>query len=107
MHIEEYRSGRNMGAADADQIQPLSLERYKEEIKSLQMELESLKSKNSKAHDFLETTNFEKESVQMQERVVVVDEDKSVIPPVNVESRVVEKEEDQSLAAPSFHDNTV
>ncbi|KAM1166267.1 hypothetical protein PS1_025890 [Malus domestica] len=107
MHIEGYRSGTNMGAADADQIQPLSLERYKEEIKSLQMELESLKSKNTKAHDFSETTNFEKESVQMEEKVVVVDEDKSVIPPVDVESKVVEKEEDQSLAAQSFHDNTV
>ncbi|KAM2855194.1 hypothetical protein FF1_025540 [Malus domestica] len=107
MHIEAYRSGTNMGAADADQIQPLSLERYKEEIKSLQMELESLKSKNTKAHDFSETTNFEKESVQMEEKVVVVDEDKSVIPPVDVESKVVEKEEDQSLAAQSFHDNTV
>ncbi|KAM1189664.1 hypothetical protein ACFX2J_025312 [Malus domestica] len=107
MHIEGYRSGTYMGAADADQIQPLSLERYKEEIKSLQMELESLKSKNIKAHDFSETTNFEKESVQMEEKVVVVDEDKSVIPPVDVESKVVEKEEDQSLAAQSFHDNTV
>ncbi|XP_068302700.1 uncharacterized protein [Pyrus communis] len=107
MHIEGYCSGRNIGAADADQIQPLSLERYKEEIKSLQMELESLKSKNTKAHDFSETTNFEKEYVQMEEKVVVVDEDKSVIPPVDVESKVVEKEEDQSLAAQSFHDNTV
>ncbi|KAM1061000.1 hypothetical protein PS2_025301 [Malus domestica] len=107
MHIEGYRSGTNMGAADADQIQPFYLERYKEEIKSLQMELESLKSKNTKAHDFSETTNFEKESVQMEEKVVVVDEDKSVIPPVDVESKVVEKEEDQSLAAQSFHDNTV
>ncbi|TQE10509.1 hypothetical protein C1H46_003847 [Malus baccata] len=107
MHIEGYRSGTYMGAANADQIQPLSLERYKEEIKSLQMELESLKSKNTKAHDFSETTNFEKESVQMEEKVVVVDEDKSVIPPVDVESKVVEKEEDQSLAAQSFHDNTV
>ncbi|KAM1718098.1 hypothetical protein ACFX11_025853 [Malus domestica] len=52
-------------------------------------------------------TNFEKGSVQMEEKVVVVDEDKSVIPPVDVESKVVEKEEDQSLAAQSFHDNTV
>ncbi|KAM1616660.1 hypothetical protein ACFX13_026126 [Malus domestica] len=78
----------------------------KEEIISLQMELESLKSKTTKAHDFSETTNFEKESVQMEEKVIAVDEDKSVIPPVDVESRVVEKE-DQSLAAQSFHDNTV
>ncbi|TQD96085.1 hypothetical protein C1H46_018321 [Malus baccata] len=43
----------------------------------------------------------------MEEKVIAVDEDKSVIPPVDVESRVVEKEEDQSLAAQSFHDNTV
>ncbi|KAM2197722.1 hypothetical protein ACFX1Q_001089 [Malus domestica] len=49
MHIEGYRSRRNMGAADADQIQPLSLGSYKEEIKSLQMELESLKSKKHKS----------------------------------------------------------
>ncbi|KAM0960526.1 hypothetical protein TB2_025100 [Malus domestica] len=42
----------------------------------------------------------------MEEKVIAVDEDKSVIPPVDVESRVVEKE-DQSLAAQSFHDNTV
>ncbi|KAM1078392.1 hypothetical protein ACFX19_026068 [Malus domestica] len=31
----------------------------KEEIISLQMELESIKSKTTKAHDFSETTNFE------------------------------------------------
>ncbi|KAM0957349.1 hypothetical protein ACFX2A_026013 [Malus domestica] len=43
----------------------------------------------------------------MEEKVIAVDEDKSVIPPVDVESRVVEKEENQSLAAQSFHDNTV
>ncbi|CAN6572825.1 unnamed protein product [Malus baccata var. baccata] len=107
MHIEGYRSRRNMVAADADQIQPLSLEKYKEEIKSLQMELESLKSKNAKANDYSDSTNFGKEPVQMEEKVVVVDEDKSVIPAIDVESRVVEKEEDQSLAAQTFHDNTV
>ncbi|KAM2061986.1 hypothetical protein ACFX1T_046982 [Malus domestica] len=107
MHIEGYRSGRNMVAADADQIQPLSLEKYKEEIKSLQMELESLKSKNAKANDYSDSTNFGKEPVQMEEKVVVVDEDKSIIPAIDVESRVVEKEEDQSLAAQTFHDNTV
>ncbi|PQQ12717.1 lisH domain and HEAT repeat-containing protein isoform X2 [Prunus yedoensis var. nudiflora] len=61
MHIEGYRSGRNMVAADADHVQSLSLERYREEVKSLQMELESLKSKHAKAPDFSDSTNSEKD----------------------------------------------
>lgn len=108
MHIEGYRSGRNTVAADADHVQSLSLERYKEEVKSLQMELESLKSKHAKAPDFSDSTNSEKESVQMEEKVVVMDEDKSLIShPVDVVSRVVEKEDDQSLPAQTFDDNIV
>lgn len=108
MHIEGYRSGRNTVAADADHVQSLSLERYKEEVKSLQMELESLKSKHAKAPDFSDSTNSEKESVQMEEKAVVMDEDKSLIlHPVDVVSRVVEKEDDQSLPAQTFDDNIV
>lgn len=100
MHIEGSRSGRNMVAVDVDHEQSLSLERYKEEVKSLQMELENLKSKMATAPDFVDSTQSGKESMQIEEKVVVMDEEKSIIEhPVDAVTRVMEKETDQSLAA--------
>lgn len=100
MHIEGSRSGRNMVAVDVDHVQSLSLERYKEEVKSLQIELENLKSKIATAPDFVDSTQSGKESMQIEEKVVVMDEEKSIIQhPVDAVTRVKEKETDQSLAA--------
>ena len=79
MHIEGYRSGRSWAVSDVDDVQSQSLERYKEEIKSLQMEIRSLKAKNTMASDALDSTNCEKESVQGEENVVEIHEDKNVI----------------------------
>ncbi|KAM5558021.1 RAB11-binding protein RELCH [Rosa sericea] len=99
MHIEGSRLGRNMVATDVDHVQSLSLEKYKEEVKSLQMELEILRSNIANAPDYIVSVQAGKESVQMEEKVVVMDEEKSIIQhPVDAITRVVE-EADQSLAA--------
>lgn len=92
MHIEGSGSGQNMVATDVDQS--LSLEKYKDEVKSLQMELEILRSKIAN----VDSTQAGKESMQMEEKVVVMDEEKSIIQhPDDAITKVV-KEADHSIA---------
>lgn len=79
MHIEGSLSGRNLAAADIDHVQSQIMERYKEEIKLLQQELETLKAKNLVAPDFLDLVNS-KEEPREREEVVDTHEDKDVLP---------------------------
>ncbi|KAL6125678.1 hypothetical protein ACLB2K_073733 [Fragaria x ananassa] len=96
MHIEGSRLGQNMVATDVDQS--LSLEKYKDEVKSLQMELEILRSKIANAPNYVDSTQAGKESMQMEEKVVVMDEEKSIIQhPDDAITKVV-KEADHSIA---------
>lgn len=81
MPIEEYRPGRSTVASDADSVQSQPLENYKEEIISLQRELERLKEKMTKAPEYLDSNNNEELSLQTEERVVEIDEDKTVSRP--------------------------
>ncbi|KAG8659746.1 RAB11-binding protein RELCH homolog isoform X2 [Manihot esculenta] len=78
MHIEGYHSGRSMMANDVDPIQSQSVENYKEEIISLQMEIERLKSKCTKAPKSVDS-NHNEDSLQIEEKVVEIDEDKTII----------------------------
>lgn len=94
MHIEGYCSGRSWATSDIDDKQLQSLEKYREEIKSLQMEIESLKAKNTMASDALDSTNHEKGSIQGEESVVEIHENKNVIShQVDVPSGVSENQE--------------
>ncbi|XP_048129377.1 RAB11-binding protein RELCH isoform X1 [Rhodamnia argentea] len=79
MHIEGSLSGRNLAAVDIDHVQSQIVERYKEEIKLLQQELEALKAKNSVAPDFLDLVNS-KEEFREREEVLDIHEDKDVLP---------------------------
>ncbi|KAG8662497.1 RAB11-binding protein RELCH homolog isoform X2 [Manihot esculenta] len=81
MPIEEYRPGRSTVASDADSVQSQPLENYKEEIISLQMEIGRLKEKMTKAPEYLDSNNNEELSLQTEERVVEIDEDKTVSRP--------------------------
>ncbi|XP_062107429.1 uncharacterized protein LOC133818530 isoform X2 [Humulus lupulus] len=97
MQIEGFHSGRNLSATDIDQVHSESLDRYKEEIKSLQMEIESLKSRTMKAPDSLISIYSDSDNTHTSEKIVEIHEDKSVIlSPANAASRVVEGEDAQS-----------
>jgi len=85
MHIEGSRSGMNVIASDVDVVQSQSLEKYKEEIKSLQMEIAGLKAKGADASESIDNSTSEKETCQAEEKVVEIDEDKTIVShPVDV-----------------------
>ncbi|XP_065848417.1 uncharacterized protein [Euphorbia lathyris] len=79
MHIEGYRSGRSMMANDVDSTQLQSAEKYKEDIISLQMEIEKLKEKVAKTADSVSSDNHKEGSLQTEEKVVEIDEDKTIM----------------------------
>ncbi|EXC20526.1 hypothetical protein L484_027080 [Morus notabilis] len=98
MQIEGFQSGRLLTATDADPPQSDSIERYKEEIKSLQMEIEALKLRNANAPDSLVSISSDKEYAQASEKIVEIHEDKtSTAPPVGTAPRVTDGEDAQSL----------
>lgn len=98
MQIEGFRSGRLLTATDADPPQSDSIERYKEEIKSLQVEIEALKLRNENAPDSFVSISSDKEYAQASEKIVEIHEDKtSTSPPVGTAPRVTDGEDAQSL----------
>lgn len=105
MHIEGSHWGRNLIAGDVDHVQSQPLEKYKEEIISLQMEIESLKAKNISS-DSVNSMNSEKESAETEEKVVEILEDKSIIShPVDASSGVVDNKVAQLQATQLLGDN--
>ncbi|PON49229.1 LIS1 motif containing protein [Trema orientale] len=103
MQIEGFRSGRNLSATDVDHTQ--SLERYKEQIKSLQMEIESLKSRNSNAPDSVVSISSDRETTYASEKIVEIHEDKNVIPnPADAAPRVADGEDAQSQITQNSED---
>lgn len=103
MHIEGSHSVRNFSTTNGDVIQSQPVERYEEEIKSLLKEIERLRAKNTDAPDSVGSVYSE--SIQTEEKVVEVDEDKTVLAHPSVE--VVNSEDAQSLATQTLDDNTV
>lgn len=102
MHIEGSRSGKNLVASDVDAVQSQFLEKYKEEIKSLQLEIERLKEKITSASQSTDTIYSEKVSLQTEELVGEIDENKAIIShPVDM-SKVSGNDDVQPLAT----DNT-
>lgn len=105
MHIEGSHWGRNLIAGDVDHVQSQPLEKYKEEIISLQMEIERLKAKNISS-DSVNSVNSEKESAQTEEKVFEILEDKSIIShPVDASSGVVDNKVAQLQATQIVDDN--
>lgn len=105
MHIEGSRSGRNFLANDVDHVQSQPLEKYKEEIKSLQMEIESLKAKSMNAPDSVYSVKSENEFAQTEEKVVEILEDKSIISHP-VDAGVVDHNLSELLATQNVNDKT-
>lgn len=96
-----------MVASDVDHVQSQPLEKYKEEIKSLQMEIEILKEKTRNAPDSVNSARSERESAQIEEKVVEILEVKSIIPhPIDAPSIVVDNKVAQLQATQSFGGNT-
>lgn len=104
MHIEGSRSTRNVLPSDVDITQSQSLERYEEEIKSLQYEIERLKAKSTSASDSVGATY--PDTVHTEEKVVEIDEDKTITSSTNVVA-IVETENPQSLTTEIVDNNTI
>ena len=79
MHIEGSRSAQNSVATNVDSAQSQGLESYKEEIKSLQMEIERLKAEKTNILGLVDSSCAEKQSIQTEEKVVEMDENRTLI----------------------------
>ncbi|TKY64816.1 LisH domain and HEAT repeat-containing protein KIAA1468 [Spatholobus suberectus] len=97
MHIEGSHSGNNQVVSDVNNVQSESLEKYKEEIKKLQMENEWLKEKNIRAPEPGNFVGSENENLQTDDKVIEIHEDQGAISnPVDVALGVVHNEDAQS-----------
>ncbi|XP_022759283.1 lisH domain and HEAT repeat-containing protein KIAA1468-like [Durio zibethinus] len=79
MHIEGSHSVQNSVATNVDSTQSQAFKSYKEEIKSLQVEIERLKAEKTHISDLVDSSFGEKESIQTEEKVVEMDENKTLI----------------------------
>ncbi|XP_027350526.1 RAB11-binding protein RELCH isoform X2 [Abrus precatorius] len=97
MHIEGSHSGNNMVASDVNNVQSESVERYKEEIKKLQMENEWLKGKNIETTVPGKIVVSENENLQTDDKVIEIHEDRGAISnPADVALGVVRNEDAES-----------
>ncbi|XVF20742.1 hypothetical protein REPUB_Repub12eG0029200 [Reevesia pubescens] len=99
MHIEGSRSVQNFVATNVDSAQSQALENYKEELKSLQMEIERLKEEKRNIPDLVDSSCAEKESTQTEEKVVEMDENKTISHPIELAGLA-------DSSAPSLPDQT-
>ncbi|KAA3474566.1 lisH domain and HEAT repeat-containing protein isoform X1 [Gossypium australe] len=79
LHIEGSSSVQNPVTSSVDPAQPQAFENYKEEIVSLQKEIERLKAEKRDIPDSSDSSCAEKESTYTEEKVVEVDENKTLI----------------------------
>ncbi|XP_020238059.1 RAB11-binding protein RELCH [Cajanus cajan] len=94
MGIERSGSGMNLVVSDVDNSQPESLDKYKEEIKKLQMEVEWLKEKNIGVR---EPGNFIRSENETEDKVIEIHEDQgSISYPVDAALDVIRNEDAQS-----------
>ncbi|XP_054814249.1 uncharacterized protein LOC129314831 [Prosopis cineraria] len=98
MQIEGSRSGNNSAVSDIHDVQPMTLEKYKEEIKKLQLEVEYLKAKKVTAPASANLVSSENEIIQTEDKIIEIHEDKSSVScPVEVASGAVHNEGTQSF----------
>ncbi|CAL5356873.1 unnamed protein product [Camellia sinensis] len=98
MHIEGSRSGWNLVAGEIEHPQSESLESYKEEIKLLQKEIESLKAGKFIVTESVESIDHETKFIETKDEVVDFHENSAVAPPVDMTSGVLETVGAQLLA---------
>ncbi|KAK7374867.1 hypothetical protein VNO80_08310 [Phaseolus coccineus] len=79
MHIEGSQLGNNLVVNDTNNVQSESLEKYKEEIKKLQLENEWLKEKNIKASESRNFVGSENRNLQTDDKVIEIHEDRGEI----------------------------
>ncbi|TKY50494.1 LisH domain and HEAT repeat-containing protein KIAA1468 [Spatholobus suberectus] len=97
MRIEGFGSRENLVVSDVDNFQPESLDKYKEEIKKLQMEIERLKEKNIEVPEFGNFVGSENETLQIEDKVIEIHEDQGTISyPVDAALDVIRYEDAQS-----------
>lgn len=102
LQVENSRSGRAWAASDVDNIHTQSLESYKAELRSLSMELESLKANNCVAMDSIALITSE----EAEERVVEIHEDKTVVSHSDdMYSRVLDTKDAQAMSTTLRLDN--
>ncbi|KAK6255756.1 hypothetical protein SCA6_017061 [Theobroma cacao] len=104
MHIEGSRSVQSSADSNVNPAHSGALESYKEEIKSLQMEIERLKAKKTNIPDLDDSSFAERESIQTEEKVVEMDENKTLISPIEPSGDIDSNA--QSLPVQTFDNNT-
>ncbi|KAL6960962.1 hypothetical protein U1Q18_038727 [Sarracenia purpurea var. burkii] len=87
MHIERSLCGRNLLAADIEHVQSQSVESYKEEIKLLEKEIESLKSRNFITE---KSINHDTDFTEIKDKVIDFQENNTVSSPFDMTSGVLE-----------------
>ncbi|GMP28336.1 hypothetical protein CsSME_00003928 [Camellia sinensis var. sinensis] len=106
MHIEGCRSGWNLAAGDIEHMQSQTLESYREEIKLLHKEIETLKGTKFVATESVESNNHDTEFTETKDKVVVFHENNAVSSPVEITSGVLETVGAQSLANQTSDDTS-
>lgn len=106
MHIEGSHSNLYSVSNDVDPGQLQSSEAYKEEIKLLQIEIETLKAKNMNASDPVEPIVTKEVSEKAEDRVVEIHEDKNILAHVSdAGNMVVDNGDTRSLATQTSGNN--
>lgn len=106
MHIEESRSGNNLVVNNANNVQSQSSEKYEEEIKKLQMEVERLKEINIRAPENGNLVSSENEILQTDDKVIEIHEDRGAISdPVDLGLGVVCNEDAQSPVVQTLNED--
>ncbi|XP_027358222.1 RAB11-binding protein RELCH homolog isoform X2 [Abrus precatorius] len=97
LYIGGSGSGKNLIVSDVYNFQPESLDKYKEEIKKLQMEIEWLKRRNRGVPESRNFVSSENETMQIEDKVIEIHEDQGAISyPVDAALDVIGKEDTQS-----------
>lgn len=108
MHIEGSQVVMNSVDSDVNNVQSVSLENYKEEIKKLRMEVEYLKAKNVTAPESGDVISSENEIIQTDDKIREIHEDKGAVScPVDVALGFADSEHTQSSGVHSHNENAV
>ncbi|XP_045812584.1 RAB11-binding protein RELCH-like [Trifolium pratense] len=105
IHTERFNSGNNLVINDANNVLPESLDKYKEEIKKLQMEIGWLKEKSRGASEHGNFDSSGNELMQTEDKVIEMLEDQGAISrSVNAALDVVRNEDVQSPALQTLNE---
>lgn len=107
MHIEGSHLGKNLVVSDVNTVQSQSSEKYEEEIKKLQMEIELLKENNIRAPEPGNFVGSESENFQTDDKVIEIHEDRAAISnPVDVALGVEDNQDSQSPVVQTLNEHS-